>query len=443
MASLAGKACREESAMPHSQPHSGPRSLERVITLPQAVALYVTAVLGAGVLLLPGLAATTAGPASMLAWAFDALLGAPLALTFAWLGARYPDAGGVATYATRAFGGGVGAAVGWMYLIGAAIGQIIVPLIGASYIAQPLGLGRNGLFLIAALILAIPIAANLRGLQVSGRAAMALSALVALLLLAAALVSLPRQRLAAWTPFAPHGWSAVGVSVVLLLFAFSGWEAVASLGAEFKRPERDIPRSVAISVAIITILYLAVAAATIGAKVYGSPALDSVSVALLLSGGLGIGATIIAAVVAVLVCVGTINAFIAGAARLGYALARDGAAPAWLAALDQRGTPVAAVLLIGLFAEAGLLVSWLLGLDANFWLALPNTLVLLTYILGMAAGARLLAGRARALAVVSLLLCLVALPFAGVSLWPALLIALAALAYRWSRARRRKQPQAS
>jgi amino acid efflux transporter len=101
------------------------------------------------------------------------------------------------------------------------------------------------------------------------------------------------------------------------------------------------------------------------------------------------------------------------------------------------------VLLIGLFAEAGLLVSWLLGLDANFWLALPNTLVLLTYILGMAAGARLLAGRARALAVVSLLLCLVALPFAGVSLWPALLIALAALAYRWSRARRRKQPQAS
>ncbi|MDE3229496.1 MAG: amino acid permease, partial [Chloroflexota bacterium] len=269
------------------------RSLERVISLPQAVALYVAAVLGAGVLLLPGLAATTAGPASMLAWAFDALLGAPLALTFAALGARYPDAGGVATFASRAFGGGVGAAVGWMYIVGAAIGQIIVPLIGASYIATPLGLGRDGAYLIAAGILAIPIAANLRGLQVSGRVALGLSALVAGLLLAAALVSLPRQRLAAWTPFAPHGWGAVGQTTVLLLFAFSGWEVVASLGAEFKRPERDIPRSVMLSVAIITVLYLAVAAAIIGTHEYGSPARDSVSVALLLSGGLGVGAALV------------------------------------------------------------------------------------------------------------------------------------------------------
>ncbi|HEX8733415.1 MAG TPA: amino acid permease [Ktedonobacterales bacterium] len=411
------------------------RSLERVISLPQAVALYVAAVLGAGVLLLPGLAATTAGPASMLAWAFDALLGAPLALTFAALGARYPDAGGVATFASRAFGGGVGAAVGWMYIVGAAIGQIIVPLIGASYIAAPLGLDRNGAYLIAAGILAIPIAANLRGLQVSGRVALGLSALVAGLLLAAALVSLPRQRLAAWTPFAPHGWGAVGQTTVLLLFAFSGWEVVASLGAEFKHPQRDIPRSVMLSVAIITVLYLAVAAAIIGAREYGSPARDSVSVALLLSGGLGVGAALVAAVIAVIVCVGTINAFIAGAARLAYALARDGAAPGWLATLDTRGTPLAGVLLIGGFAEVGLLVSWLLRLDAGFLLALPNTLVLLTYILGMAAGVWLLPGRARWLALLSLALCLAALPFAGVSLWPALLIALIALAYRWARRR--------
>ncbi len=411
------------------------RSLERVITLPQGVALYVAAVIGAGVLLLPGLAATTAGPASMLAWAFDALLGAPLALTFAALGARHPDAGGVATYASRAFGKGTGAIVGWMYFIGATIGQIVVPLVGASYIAQPLGLDRTGLFIVAGLILAIPIVANLRGLQVSGRAALLLSGLVAVLLIAATLVSLPRQHLAAWAPFTPHGWSAVGVTTVLLLFAFSGWEAVASLGAEFKHPERDIPRAVILSVIIITVLYLAVAAATIGAREYGSPAKDSVSVGLLLAGGLGVGAEILAAIVAVIVCVGTINAFVAGLARLGYALALDRSAPGWLGALDSRGTPVIGVLLIGAFAEGGLFLSWLIGLDANFWLALPNTLVLLTYILGMAAGARLLTGGARWLAVLSLALCLVALPFTGASLGLALLIAIAALAYRWLRSR--------
>ncbi|HEX5571210.1 MAG TPA: hypothetical protein VFX31_07485, partial [Ktedonobacterales bacterium] len=58
-----------------------------------------------------------------------------------------------------------------------------------------------------------------------------------------------------------------------------------------------------------------------------------------------------------------------------------------------------------------------------------------TDILGMAAGARLLSGGARWLAAQSLLLCLAALPFTGVSFWPALLIAAAALAYRWLRTR--------
>jgi amino acid efflux transporter len=51
------------------------------VTLPQAVALYIGAVVGAGVLILRGVAATIAGPASILAWAFDSLLGIPLALT--------------------------------------------------------------------------------------------------------------------------------------------------------------------------------------------------------------------------------------------------------------------------------------------------------------------------------------------------------------------------
>lgn len=85
------------------------RQLTRTITLPQAVALYVGAVVGAGVLILPGTAATLAGPASLLAWAFDCLLGIPLALTFAALAARRPDAGGVATFTAEAFGPGWGA----------------------------------------------------------------------------------------------------------------------------------------------------------------------------------------------------------------------------------------------------------------------------------------------------------------------------------------------
>ena len=420
------------------------RQLVRTIGLPQAVALYAGAVFGAGVLLLPGLAASLAGPASILSWAFDTLLGALLAGAFAALSVAMPEPGGVATYTMRAFGGAAGAAVGWMYFTGAAIGQIIVPIAGAAYLAGPLGLDRAGEYAAALLILAAPVAANLRGLKVSGNLALGLTALVALLLAAAAFVSLPHQRLAAWTPFAPHGWAAVGQGAVLLFFAFSGWEAIAPLAAEFRRPRHDIPRATVLAVAIVSVLYLALAAATIGAHVYGNPRLDSVSVALLLSGGfsggLGASAGAIAAVIAVIICLGTINAFIAGAARLAYALARERAAPDWLGKLDAHSTPAPGVWLIGLFAGCGIVLTYFAHLSLDFWLALPNTLVLLTYILGMAAGARLLRGAGRALAIATLIMCLAALPFTGLALGPALLIALAAAGYRWLRLRAPSEP---
>ena len=64
--------------------------------------------LGTGVIALPALAAEIAGPASLLAWVALIVLSAPLAVTFAALGARYPDAGGVSTYVRTAFGASAG-----------------------------------------------------------------------------------------------------------------------------------------------------------------------------------------------------------------------------------------------------------------------------------------------------------------------------------------------
>jgi amino acid efflux transporter len=70
-----------------------------------AVALYTGAVLGTGILVLPAVAAETAGPASIVAWAGLCLLSLPLALTFAALARREPVAGGFSAYIERAFGG--------------------------------------------------------------------------------------------------------------------------------------------------------------------------------------------------------------------------------------------------------------------------------------------------------------------------------------------------
>lgn len=387
-------------------------SLQRTIGLGQAIALYIGAVVGVGVLVLPGAAASIAGPASIVAWVFDALLGIPLALTFGAMASRYPDAGGVSTFARNAFGADLAALVGWFYLVAAAVGEIIVPLAGAHYVARYVGLGGAGTYGLAAGILVITISANLRGLKVGGRLALCLSAAIAIMLLVATLSALPRAG-GHWAPFAPHGWTAVGSAAVFVFYAFFGWEVIAHLAEEFHDPSRDVPRATAWSVGGITLLYIGIAAAVIGTGTYGAPELDRTAVAKVLADSLGVGAGQIAAAMALLIALGTSNAYIAGASRLAYALARDDAFPRTFRTLDRQGVPRAAVLLVGGFALIGLGVSFATRVDVEALLAIPNVLGIATYVIGMAAGVRLLQGAQRVFAGLGTLLCAALLPFAG------------------------------
>src|SRR4051794_23984239 len=88
------------------------RNTACVLSTRSATAMYVGAVLVPGDLFLPARAAGRAGPASILAWVGLVALSAPLAVTFAALGGRYPEAGGTAAYARAAFGRRAGTATG-------------------------------------------------------------------------------------------------------------------------------------------------------------------------------------------------------------------------------------------------------------------------------------------------------------------------------------------
>ena len=98
------------------------RAPVRALGALQGSALYVGAVLGTGVIALPALAANAAGPASLIAWLGLVVLSVPLAASFAALGARYPDAGGVSTYARRAFGATPAVLVGWCFYFAIPVG---------------------------------------------------------------------------------------------------------------------------------------------------------------------------------------------------------------------------------------------------------------------------------------------------------------------------------
>jgi amino acid efflux transporter len=415
---------------------AGTRELQRTVTLPQAVALYAGAVVGAGVLILPGVAAADAGPASLLAWGIDGLLGVPIALTFAALAARFPEAGGVAAFAARAFGAAASVIVGWFYFAAAAVAQALVALTGAHYAADALGWRQAETFALAGLILTVAVVANLYGLHVSARLQLALSAAVALVLLAAALAAIPRVDAGALDPLLPNGWSSVGGTVVLLFFAFFGWEAITHLASEFRDPRRDVPLATIFSVVLVTVVYLGVAFAVVATHTYGTPELDRVAVAHVLSDSLGVSAKAVAAAAAAVITLGTANAFVAAASRLGYALGRDDALPRPMARLSRRAVPDVSILVVGAIAGGGLLLAYLRGWGAEAFLVVPNSLVVVVYVVGMAAGVRLLAGPGRLLAAVAALLCLAILPFAGTSLLLPTVLALAALSYRSWRRRR-------
>ncbi|MFF4602203.1 APC family permease [Streptomyces sp. NPDC001339] len=298
-------------------------------------ALYAGAVLGPGVLTLPSLAAAAAGPASILAWVVLLAMCVPVAASFAALGARFPDGGGVATYVHRAIGPRAAAVVGWWFYGAAPLAVVSAAWIGGKYVAEATGWGDTGAAVVAAVVLAGSLAANAVGLRMSGRVQLLLVGLLAAVLLCAVLAAAPQVSAEHFTPFMPGGWSAVGSAASVLFFAFAGWESASHLSGEFADPARDLPRVTRRTLAVISVLYLGLAVVTIG--VLGPSAADTdTPLTELLARSAGPAARPVAAAAALFLTFGAVNSCLAGASRLGAALGRDGAGPRWLA---KGGTP--------------------------------------------------------------------------------------------------------
>ncbi len=139
----------------------------RHLTTSRGAALYIGALLGPGLLLLPGLAAAEAGPASVLAWLALLGLSGLFAAIFSAFGKTSPSAGGVMGYVAAALGPRAGRMVGWSFLVGVVGGAPIVCLIGASYVTGLTGGGYLARATIAAMLLLTLLALRPAG---SGRA---------------------------------------------------------------------------------------------------------------------------------------------------------------------------------------------------------------------------------------------------------------------------------
>ena len=413
------------------------------LTVAQGAALSVGAVLGTGVITLPALAAEAAGPASLVAWAALVVLSVPLASTFAALGARHPDGGGVSTYVRRAFGERAAGAVGWCFYFAVPVGAPPASMMAGGYVADAVGGGRGTTVAVGCALIVGTGLMNLAGLRFSGRVQLGLATVLALLMTATMAIALPHGSTDSLTPFAPNGWGAVGTAAAVLVWGFAGWEAVASLAGDYRDPRRDVPRATTIAVAVVGVLYLGLA--TTSVLVLGpatgrsqAPLSDLMAIAL------GEQARVVTAVVAVLLTVGAMNAYFAGGSRLGAALAREGALPAWLAPGGGPGqVPRRSIVLVMVLSMLSVGVSVALDLGLTPLMLLATGCFTLVYVLGTGAALRLLprgtAGWWTALvAFVSVLALLVA--NGAHALWA---LGVVALSLAYQRAARPRVPSAA
>jgi amino acid efflux transporter len=367
-----------------AEPHRGS------LGLVQGTALYIASVLGTGILVLPGLAAAAAGPASIVAVAAVLVLSIPLAGTFAALAARYPDAGGVASYVRRALGGTAARMAGYWFFFGVCVGAPVVAILGGEYVVAVLGVDRSAVPIIGFAVFLPPFVANWFGVRVAGWVQFVLTGLLLSVVVGVVAATFPAADTANFEPFLPHGWAGVGVAVSLFVWAFAGWEVGTHIAGEFRNPRRTIPIATAIAVVVVGAGYLAlqfVTVAVLGDRAGASqvPLLDLVETT-----APGVGSVLVA-IVAAIVTVGVVNAYLPAFGKLGAALGRDGDLPRFFAKgaadgeVPRRALALTGVLIVVYFA----LMLWN-DLDLTGFILIHTSNMVAIYAAGMLAATLLL-----------------------------------------------------
>jgi APA family basic amino acid/polyamine antiporter len=337
--------------------------LKRSLSWPHLVALGVGAIVGTGILTLIGVGAGKAGPAVILSFAIAGVICACAALAYAEVATMIPASGSAYTYSYVVFG----ELIAWM--IGVALileYTLVVSAVAVGWSGYAAGFLKSiGLDLPDALIQgpelggvinlpAIFIIWVVAGLLIAGtRESATLNAILVVIKMAALAlfiaVALPAFNGAHFHPFMPNGFpksgpsgSEVGVmaAAAIIFFAFYGFDAIATASEEAKNHSRDLAIGIVGSMAVCVLIYMVIAAVSIGAVPYTGFANSAEPLALILREiGRPWAARVLGAS-AVIALPTVILAFFYGQSRIFFSVARDGLLPPSLARVSRRGTPV-------------------------------------------------------------------------------------------------------
>jgi amino acid efflux transporter len=368
--------------------------LRKALGTRELTVYYLSALVGAGILVVPGIALEIAGPASLVAWGVLALATFPIAAMFARFSARYPHASGVSYVIRTAFGWRAGTSIGLYLLVINLIGNPILGLAAARYLAALLGwTDRVAILTAGFVVMSIAVLLNMAGILVASRVQSALLVGLAVGLIVVIAVSVPSADASRLTPFAPYGWTAVGAAIVVCFFSFFGWEAVAHVADEVREPRRSYPRAALLAAAVLGILYCSLAL-VLALVVPADAANKAAALSVMLQFSQGDAAARVGAALAVVLLVATTNVWVCGASRLFYAMARDRVVPHSISRVSGRnGAPLVALVLVWLAYLVDFAVLYLIGGDESNLIAFTAAIILLIYVATFLAGMRLFTDR--------------------------------------------------
>lgn len=328
----------------------GGRSLKkpkfrRVLDAFNATMITLGAIIGAGIFVAIGEAAKSGGPSIVLGFLVAALLAALNAFSSVELGIVLPYAGGAYEFGRRLVSPLLGFVAGWLFLLGGIAASAAYALTFASYL-KPILPGLPVRFVsVAFAVLATLV--NYFGMVLSVRVNNVLTFAKIGALVLFVFVSAFAFDSSNFEPFFPSKSLGFLAASAILFFAYAGYSRPITIVEEVTDPRKVLPKTAGVSLAITTLLYLAVAIAGIGAV--GSAGLAATN-APLYAASIRVNRTAatLIAIGGLVTALSVILSEVMGLSRVVYAMARSGDFPGWFASLHQEyGVPSRAVAAIG------------------------------------------------------------------------------------------------
>ncbi len=328
-------------------------SLKRVFGLPTLVIYGVGDILGAGIYALVGKVAGLSGTWVWVSFLSAMVVAAFTALSYAELGSRFPQSGGVAYFVHRTFNNDwLSTLVGWVMFCTCLVSMATGANAFAGYFNKfapsvPVWLIILALFSAMAFV-------NFRGMEESSALNIVCTTIeasgLAIVILVASLFVFGGGEATATTPIVATqatGWIPILQGASLAFYAFVGFEDIVNVAEEVKNPERNVPRAILLSLGIAGIVYILVS--WLATQVLSPVDLNNSSAPLLdvVSRAQPNFPRIIFTFIPLFAILNTGLLNFVTASRLLYGMSREGLLPVWLGKLHpRRATPYRTLIVI-------------------------------------------------------------------------------------------------